>query len=42
VTQVYWPGNEIFKKAREKADRSDEIQTAAEEAEEEASNTGEE
>lgn len=42
VTQVYWPANEIFKKAKEKADRSDEIQTAAEEAEEEASNTGEE
>ena len=42
VTQVYWPANEIFKKAKEKADTSDEGQPAAEEPEEETGEAGEE
>ncbi len=42
VTQVYWPAGEIFKKAKEKADTSDENQPAGEEDEEQAGGTNEE
>jgi hypothetical protein len=42
VTQVYWAANEIFKKAKEKADVPDEAVAAAEESEEEAGETTDE
>lgn len=39
VTQVHWRANEIFKKAKEKAETSDEEQAMDQESEEESGET---
>ena len=42
VTQVYWPADEIFKKAKEKTATSEESEAGAEEPDEESSETADE
>lgn len=42
VTQVYWPANEIFKKAKEKAEAADDIQTVGDESDEQGAERTEE